>query len=67
MAELDGFQDAKKEGRKKSTRLCVSISSDVFDKFKEHVEDAGYDTSKLVEKILSIYLNKVESKETVKK
>ncbi len=62
MAELDGFQDAKKEGRKRTTRLCVSVSSDIYDKFKDHIDDSGYDTSKLVEKILSLYLNKVKTK-----
>lgn len=62
MAELDGFQDAKKEGKKKSKRLCVSISSDIYDKFKDHVDDSGYDPSKLVDKILSLYLNKVKTK-----
>lgn len=58
--ELEGFQDAKKESKKKSTRLCVTISSEVYDRFRDHTEDAGYDPSKLVEKILVIYLNKVE-------
>jgi metal-responsive CopG/Arc/MetJ family transcriptional regulator len=52
------FEEAKKSNRRTS-RMSVSILKTIHDKFNEHVEAVGYDKSRLVEKILEEYLNKL--------
>lgn len=60
------YEDAKKSNQK-GERLWVTISPLVLKKFNDHVESVGYDKSKLVEKILEDYLNKVTSNNTNQK
>jgi hypothetical protein len=54
------YEDAKK-GRSKRERMWVVISPAILKKFNEHVESVGYDKSRLVEKILEDYLNKLNN------
>jgi predicted DNA binding CopG/RHH family protein len=56
MEQNDEFESAKK-GVKKTKRLAVSISSETFDRLKSYIEANGYDTSKLVDKILQKFLD----------
>jgi hypothetical protein len=56
MEQFDEFESAKK-GVKKTKRLSVSISSETFDRLKSYVEANGYDTSKLVDRILQKFLD----------
>lgn len=53
--ELDEFESAKR-GKKKTKRLSVSIRPEVYDALKQYVNGNGYDTSKLVEKIIEKFL-----------
>lgn len=53
------FEEAKKSNLRRTSRLSVTILKDIHDKFNEHVETVGYDKSRLVEKILEDYLNKL--------
>lgn len=53
------FEEAKKSNRRTS-RMSVSILKTVHDRLNQHVEEVGYDKSRLVEKILEDYLNKLE-------
>lgn len=57
MKEEDDFDDAKKSTRK-TKRLCVSIDQTVFNSLERHCDSAGYDKSRLVEKIVLKYLEK---------
>ena len=50
----DEFESAKKSYTK---RLSVTISAETFDRLKSYVEANGYDTSKLVDKILQKFLD----------
>ena len=50
----DEFESAKKSYTK---RLSVTINAQVYDQLKAYVEANGYDTSKLVEKVLEKFLN----------
>ena len=53
--ETDEFESAKK-GKKQSKRLSVSIRAEVYDALKVYVDANGYDTSKLVEKVIEKFL-----------
>ena len=55
-SQEDEFASAKKIHRK-TKRLAVSISSETFDRLRAYVEANGYDTSKLVDKILQKFLD----------
>ena len=50
----DEFESAKKSYTK---RLSVTISAETYDRLKSYVEANGYDTSKLVDKILQKFLD----------
>lgn len=56
MEQFDEFESAKK-GVKKTKRLSVSIGSETFDRLKAYIDANGYDTSKLVDKILQKFLD----------
>ncbi len=56
--DLEDFNDVKK----KRKRLVISLSEDIMNRLDDHINSAGYDRSRLVEKILKIYLSKIEKK-----
>lgn len=42
----------KKKNGKIIKRLCVTMDGDVYDQFMRHIEDNGYDASKIIEKMV---------------
>ncbi len=52
------MESQKKKPRKKFT---ITIDGELLDKFDEHVDSIGYERSKLIEKILMMYMKNYES------
>ncbi len=46
---------------KKVKRLHFKVDERIAKRFKEHIDLVGYDTSKLIEKILKNFLKKMKS------
>ena len=52
---------------KKVKRLHFEIDEKLATRFREHVDLVGYDSGKLVEKILKNFLKKMKSNENIEK
>jgi metal-responsive CopG/Arc/MetJ family transcriptional regulator len=52
------MEPSKKKPRKKFT---ITIDAELLNKFDEHVDSIGYDKSRLVEKIIMMYMKNYES------
>jgi hypothetical protein len=55
---ITNMESQKKKPRKKFT---ITIDAELLNKFDEHVDSIGYDKSRLVEKIIMMYMKNYES------
>ena len=61
MSEIN-LNDLKKKEVPKNARLQVTISKDITDRLDAVADEYGFDRSKLVEKALESFLDKIEKK-----